>query len=85
LGELLEKLDREEVELVATIARKIWLHRNIVIFGREFTHPSQVIQSAKKLWKDFNAPAQKVQINEQDQNTEVPKWMVPPCGVIKVN
>jgi hypothetical protein len=37
---LLEKLEKEEVELVAIISRKLWLRINTMVFGGDFPHPS---------------------------------------------
>lgn len=80
------ELEKDEIELMATIVRKIWLRRNTVVFGVEFTHPSQLIQSAKKVVLNFNVAVQnKSTHGNQVRNIEVPKWMAPPYDVIKVN
>jgi hypothetical protein len=45
LGVLLEELKKEEVELAATMTKKIWLHLNtkhFFFFGGEFTHHSRL-------------------------------------------
>jgi hypothetical protein len=51
LGVLLEELKKEEVELAATMTKKIWLHLNtkqffFFFFWGEFTHHSRLIQMA---------------------------------------
>lgn len=48
LCELFEKLEKEEVELMVTIARRIWLRRNTVVFGGDLTHPSQLQDGSQK-------------------------------------
>jgi hypothetical protein len=44
---------------IATIARKIWLHKNTVVFGGELIHPSQLIKSAQEAMEDFKGRSTK--------------------------
>lgn len=46
LGKLMERIDEEELELVATTTRRLWLCRNTVVFG-DLIYPSQLVRSAK--------------------------------------
>lgn len=57
---------------MATVARTIWLHRNIVVFGGKLAHPSQLIRDVKEAMEEFKIATQNVHTNvEQDRNTEV--------------
>jgi hypothetical protein len=47
IEKLMETLDEDELEVEVTVARKIWLCRNYVVYGGSFYPPSQVAQSAK--------------------------------------
>jgi hypothetical protein len=53
-GRPMEWVDEEELELVATIARRIWLRRNFVVYGGELMHASQLVKSAKDLVEEFH-------------------------------
>lgn len=44
----------EEVELMVTIARRIWLRRNTVVFGGDLTHPSQLQDGSQKDTKSIS-------------------------------
>lgn len=42
------RIDKEDLELMATITVWIWLHINKVVYEGDFTHPSQLERSAKE-------------------------------------
>jgi hypothetical protein len=46
-------LEMEEFKLLATVARRIWLRCNFVIFGGEFQNPVSLVQNTKEAWEDF--------------------------------
>lgn len=46
---LLEKLEHEKFEFLATLARGIWLRRNGVVFGGKFLRPQLVVQNAMEV------------------------------------
>ena len=46
LEKLMERLDANQMHIVAMVARQIWLRRNVVIFGGEFLGPSSLIRRA---------------------------------------
>jgi hypothetical protein len=76
----------EEFELMATVARKIWLHRNKTVFGGDLTHFTQLVRSAKKAVMKFYEAEQKAKNNvERTLATFVPKWMFVLYNVIKTN
>jgi hypothetical protein len=73
----LEKLENEEFELMATIARRIWLYRSIVVFGGDLTYPTQIIRSVKESVEEFYKAKQNAKnIVEYNLDPLVPKWMV---------
>jgi hypothetical protein len=76
----------EEFELMAIVARKIWLHRNTIVFGEDLTHFAQLVRSAKKAVMKFYEVEQKAKSNvERTLSTFVPKWMFVLYNVIKTN
>jgi hypothetical protein len=84
--ELLEKLENEKFELMATVARKIWPCRNTFVFGGDLTHPAQLVRSVKEALMKFYEVEQKVKNNvERTPATFVQKWMFVPYNVIKIN
>jgi hypothetical protein len=42
--ELLEKLEEEEFELLATVARRNWLCINSVVYGGDSSHPASCLK-----------------------------------------
>jgi hypothetical protein len=64
----------EEFELMAIVARKIWLHRNTIVFGEDLTHFAQLVRSAKETVMKFYEAEQKTKNNvERTPATFVPK------------
>jgi hypothetical protein len=55
---LMGKLDEEELELVATLARRVWFCINPVVYGGAFTHPFQSVKSAKDMVEEFHQATQ---------------------------
>jgi hypothetical protein len=47
MEKLMERLDVDQMILVATVARQIWFRRNSVVFGGEMVPPVMVMQRAK--------------------------------------
>jgi hypothetical protein len=50
---LMGRCDMKDLELMAVVARRIWFHRNFVLHGVTFTHPTQVFQEASNSLDDF--------------------------------
>ena len=44
---LMERLEKDELELFAMISKSIWKRRNGVMHGESFTHPSEVVTLQK--------------------------------------
>lgn len=55
VGELLNKLEKEDFELLATVAQRKWLHRNAVVFGGDLINPTQLVKNAKEVATEFCA------------------------------
>lgn len=71
---------------MATVARKkIWLHRNAVVFGGDLLHPTQLVKNEEEVVEDFYAAEQKEKNEEVGMpDIVVPGWKVPSCGVYKI-
>jgi hypothetical protein len=53
---------------MVTIARKIWLCRNTMVFRGDFTYPSQLIRNAKVALEGFNTVVQKAKNSVEQEN-----------------
>jgi hypothetical protein len=67
-GRPMEWVDEEELELVATIARRIWLRRNFVVYGGDLMHASQLVKSAKDLVEEFHQATWTSENNMKEKN-----------------
>jgi hypothetical protein len=86
LGQLLVKMEKEDIEFLATVARRIWLRRNSFVFGGDFLPPNCLIKNATEAWEEFYAAEQKVPTAEVHSPVcPVPTWKAPPWGVFKIN
>jgi hypothetical protein len=77
---------KEEVELFAEVARRIWLRRNDLVHGGTFTHPSLLLKSAENALEEFQRL--NVQVEEQEDKEKAPEMVVlqpPPRGSVKLN
>jgi len=87
----MERGTKEELELMAVIARSIWLRRNAWLFERRFDHPNTVYCGASKIlleYKRCNAKEEETPFlegGEEAQSRRQKHWIPPPEGVIKVN
>lgn len=50
---LLWELEHNEVKFVAFVAWKLWLCRNVVVFGETFSHPSLLVANASDFLEAF--------------------------------
>jgi hypothetical protein len=64
IGDLAEKLGREDLFLFAVTAREIWSRRNVVLHGGVFSHPSMVAKFAVEAFRQFK------QVSSQDPTQE---------------
>jgi hypothetical protein len=82
---LTQRLERDELELLATIAQKVWHRRNRVVFGGVIMPPRRLSNHAKETLEDFRK-AQEQQLPYPRENTErQTKWSKPSLGWIKLN
>jgi len=71
---------------VATIAGRIWLHRNTIVFGGDLIHPSHVVRSVKEAMEDFHKVAEHMSNTiEQNRVMENPKWIGMPVAAIDIS
>jgi len=87
----MERCTKDELELMATTARRIWLRRNAWIFEQRFEHPDVVYSEAMKAWLAFkrcnmidHEMSLKGERNEENSSRQS-SWSPPSDGVIKVN
>jgi len=57
---LCDRLDSEEMELAVIIAHKIWLRRNLLVFGGSIPSPSILVKGAKDLLGDYRKSSEEV-------------------------
>jgi hypothetical protein len=53
LDAVLGRCNREEVELFAVLARRIWFRRNSLIHGEKFAHPTQLVHDAQNALEEY--------------------------------
>ena len=84
---LLLRLEDEDIQLFAVVARQIWLRRNSFIFGGDLIPPSQVVILAKDQLQAFLA-AEQTRIGgsiRPPQPNSCISWTPPSLDVIKFN
>lgn len=62
----MESLDEEDYEMMATITRRIWKRRNIVVFRGELSHSSLLVRSANDSVEEFH----KAVLSMKNQNVQ---------------
>jgi hypothetical protein len=78
-------LHRDELELFAMIARRIWERRNGVVYGEPFTHPCVVVRQAMdhlQLHRKMNEKHQEV---TEPPLLTIQRWEAPLSQYFKVN
>jgi len=63
----------------------IWLHRNVVIFGKEFMSSPQVVRSAAKSMATFKSVANQEQRPQRQGGPNVKQWKPLDMGCLKLN
>jgi ribonuclease HI len=87
----MERGTKEDLELMAVIARRIWLRRNAWVFEGRFDHPNTVYCEASRALQDYkrcNTKEKESPLSEggeEAQSSRQTHWIPPPDGVIKVN
>lgn len=85
-SEMISRCDKEDVELFATTARKLWVRRNMVVHGGNFNHPNQVLKEAMTAVEDYQRL--NTTFSQQLMSNHVAagvKWVPPPANTVKVN
>ena len=83
---LMKRCNKEDLELFAVTARKIWLRRNSVVHGEPFSHPTQLIRDAQNSLEEFQRIHYESRGGMQiTRDTVEAKWKPPPENMIKLN
>jgi hypothetical protein len=80
------RCDISELELFAVTAWRIWLRRNSVIHGEQFSHPTRLLGDAQTSLNDFQRLQNSGSTGEKTERVnDVVKWNSPPSNMIKLN
>ncbi|XP_059440462.1 uncharacterized protein LOC132172916 [Corylus avellana] len=82
---MMEILTREDMELFAIIAKKIWKRRNDVVHGQPFSHPSVVVKQAIEQLQLYRMVNVKYEEELEPTLPNRQKWEAPPSGLYKSN
>lgn len=86
LQKLSERLTGEEFDLVACVARQIWLQQNKLIFEDTFSHPKLVFKAACDQMEFHKQVTEGLRGEHKVTcGTVEEKWKPPPRGISKVN
>lgn len=87
-----EKLNEEELGLVATVLRNVWLRRNKLVFENGFFNPKAIFTQAKHSIEENQSAQGNSRATSSSRTTnnsrgerELAKWKAPREGVVKVN
>lgn len=84
-GKLSDRLEQEDLELVAMVTQKIWLRRNRVVFGEPVMPPSCLLKSAIESLDDFQKVQATTRTPPQDHPNNHTQWSNPLPERIKMN
>jgi hypothetical protein len=86
MEKLMERLDDDQMVLVATVSRQIWFRRNSVIFGGDMVPPDLVMQRAKDQMEMWCSMSQR-QVTPAVNTAQplVVTWPKLPEGYVKIN
>lgn len=87
---LMERCTKEEFDLHAKEARRIWFRRNTLVHGGDFVLPNEVINSTSKFIGAYRAAMEKerdagVPVEILQGTSGVVRWKPPPPGTLKTN
>jgi hypothetical protein len=84
--EVIQRCEKEDVELFAVVARRLWLRRNDFIHGGNFTHPAHVLIDSEKALTKFQTVNEKSQEGERVMQEVGPtRWQPPVGAMVKLN
>jgi ribonuclease HI/exonuclease III len=79
---MMGRCNKQELELFAVIAKRIWARRNQVLHGGEFINPNRISQEAEAALQQFQ---QCQEVNREQQAVVPDRWQPPLVGRYKVN
>jgi ribonuclease HI len=82
---LCDRLDTEEMEFAVIVAHKIWLRRNLMVFGGSIPSPSILVKGAKEVLEEFRKSFEEVPSREIEGPRATSRWSKPDAGFIKLN
>jgi hypothetical protein len=83
---LMARLDADHMQLVATVARQIWLRRNVVIFCGGILDPTSLIRRATEQVDPCNKVGQRSAVSDMiPRSSPITVWEKPCQGLVKIN
>jgi hypothetical protein len=80
-----QRCDKNDVELFAVVARKIWFKRNGVVHGESFIHPTQLLKEAEIALGEFQRCSSLGGETRKERVREQICWQPPYEDIIKIN
>jgi ribonuclease HI len=81
-----ERCTRDEVNLFAVTAKKIWARRNSVLHEGVFLHPTRIVREAKEMLQAMFTPVEEDTASRRtEEMSATAKWVKPPFGRVKIN
>ena len=83
---LMRRCNKEDLELFAITTRKIWLRRNSMVHGEQFSHPTQLLRDAQNSLEEFQHIHSECWDGVQStKDTVIAQWKPPPNNMVKLN
>jgi ribonuclease HI len=83
---LLRRLDKDDVDMVACIARQVWLRRNKWVFQGEFATPTHILQCASNQLESAKSNGEAVrQVGQRRSPQDRERWKKPSREFLKCN
>lgn len=85
LKDMFEVFEKDEIEEIAIVARRIWQRQNGLVFNAYLTHPNSVVKHTKQVLQEFKEKQthKKISIKVDQNSTQCSK--PPTKNVIKIN
>jgi hypothetical protein len=84
MEKLMERLDPDQMHLIVTVARQIWLRRNSIVFGGDMIAPSDLVRRARDQVEAVVQAAVRTRPTAA-VSRPIAGWLPPPVGHVKVN
>jgi hypothetical protein len=83
----IERFSSEDLDLMAVISWRIWLHRNQFIFYNIFTPPQTIFKESLDDFRRYNKKEEELVIYGEETSSHIflKGWQPPLAGIIKVN